>query len=372
MNRKTTIFALYLPQYYETDYNNLWWGKGYTEWTACRNAKPLFAGHNQPRQPLNDNYYTLNNVDNIRWQICLAKKYGIDGFAIYHYYSKGNKLLEVPTELIRDTPSLDIPFFLYWVNSPWKKSWFGQDNSIVWEQQFGSVHDWKQHFEYCYTFFRDKRYLQIDGKPVFAIYDAWRFSNIIEMMDLWNEWALEKGLKGIYFVKTLNRHEPNSRGPFSAVVTREPNYYFAKDEYIYERYFRKAKEIIINFINNHILYSRGSGMITLKYSYDKIWKRILKRTVKDQNTILGAFTDWDNSPRRGYNSIVMEGASPLKFNKYFRRLINKAKNTNTNMIILNAWNEWAEGAYLEPDTNNQFAYLEAIKSAKDACFCDSK
>lgn len=136
----TKIVALYLPQYYETSYNDEWWGKGYTEWTACKAAKPLFRGHCQPRVPLNDWYYDLSLKYNIKKQIDLAKKYGIDGFAIYQYYSCGKKLLDVPTEMIRDNRDLDIPFFLFWANESWKKAWFGQDNTVVWAQELSLIH----------------------------------------------------------------------------------------------------------------------------------------------------------------------------------------------------------------------------------------
>ena len=117
------VLALYLPQYHETEYNNKWWGQGYTEWTAVRGAKPLFRGHNQPRAPLDENYYDLSRREDIRRQIRTAHEYGVDGFAIYQYYSCGSKLLNIPTEMILEDPELDIPMFLFWVNEPWRKAW---------------------------------------------------------------------------------------------------------------------------------------------------------------------------------------------------------------------------------------------------------
>ena len=160
------VVALYLPQFYETDYNNKWWEKGYTEWFACKRAKPLYEGHNQPRVPLNKNYYDLSVKENIRWQMNLAKEYGIDGFAIYQYYSCGSKLLDVPVEMIRDDPTLDLPFYLYWANESWRKTWFGQDNTVVWEQKYGTEKDWKIQFEYCLRYFKDERNLKLKGNLV--------------------------------------------------------------------------------------------------------------------------------------------------------------------------------------------------------------
>ncbi len=358
------IVALYLPQFYETEYNNKWWGKGYTEWVACKRAQPLYKGHYQPRIPLNENYYNLTQKDSIRWQMKIAKEYGIDGFAIYQYYSCGSKLLDVPTEIIRDDSTLDLPFFLYWANASWQKAWFGQDQSIVWEQKYGNEDDWKKQFDYCLSFFVDKRYIKIEGKPVYAIYNPWAIPEIDRFIELWDTWAKESGLPGIYFVKTLSRKDSADQGKFSAIVTREPNYTFGRDEDILEKAIRVVSGRIISFINRKILFKFGKGIVMTKASYDKIWEKILNRSFSYENVFLGTFCDWDNSPRKSYNSIIMQGATVDKFSRYFDRLIRKAIEIKSPMIVINAWNEWAESAYLEPDTENGFGYLEAIKEAK--------
>ena len=364
MDHKKTIpliIALYLPQYYETNYNNEWWGKGYTEWTALRQAKPLFSGHNQPRVPFNNNYYDLSSRDNIKWQMDVAKEYGIDGFAIYQYYSCGNKLLEVPTELIRDDASLDLPFFLYWANDSWRKTWFGQDSTIVWEQKYGTEKDWKEQFDYCLRFFKDDRYIKIDGKPVYAIYNPWALPDGDKFLEAWEKWAIEAGLPGMYFVKNIGRRDHDNLGKYSAKITREPNYTFAHDENLFEKVARVFKTRILDWINKAFLLKRNKGIVKLKISYDDIWKKIINRNNQNDKTILGCFCDWDNSPRKSYNSIIMIGSSPIKFRYYFVQLVKKAIQIKSPMIVINAWNEWAEGAYLEPDEKYKFAYLEAIK-----------
>lgn len=363
--RDPLVVALYLPQYYETEYNNKWWEKGYTEWTALKRAKPLFPGHNQPRVPLNDNYYDLSVRDNIKWQMDLAREYGIDGFAIYQYYSCGSKLLEVPTEIIRDDPSLDLPFFLYWANESWKKAWFGQDNTVVWEQKYGIDEDWKEQFDYCLQYFKDERYIKVNGMPVYAIYNPWALPDGERFIDLWNIWAKEAGFPGIYFVKNIGSHDRDNLGKWSAKITREPNYTFAHDEGLLEKIIRVGKTRVIGFANRKFLINRGNGIVQLKPSYDVMWEKILNRDNQNEHTILGCFSDWDNSPRKSYNSMIMQGASPEKFRKYFSRLFMKALEIGSPMIVINAWNEWAEGAYLEPDEKYGFSYLEAIRSAKE-------
>lgn len=359
------IVALYLPQYYETEYNNKWWGKGYTEWVACKKAKPLFKGHNQPKVPLNDNYYDLSEKENIRWQMNLAKKYGIDGFAIYQYYSCGKKLLEVPTEMIRDDKSLDLPFFLFWANESWRMMWFGQDKKVVWPQEYGTEKDWHEQFLYCLDYFKDERYMRNEGKPVYGIYNAFNFPQINEFIDKWQIWAKEEGLEGIYFIKAMGSRDKNELGKFSAIVSREPNYTFAYDETIIEKSIRVVRSRIVDQINRNFLLEKGKGIVELRADYDDLWKRILKRKIPDDGSVcLGAFTDWDNSPRRSYNSTIIAGATAEKFGLYMKHLYRKAKKNNCPMIVINAWNEWAEGAYLEPDEKNGYGYLEAIKRIK--------
>lgn len=362
--REPLVVALYLPQYYETEYNNEWWEKGYTEWTALRRAKPLFEGHNQPRVPLNKNYYDLSVRDNIKWQMDLAKEYGVDGFAIYQYYSCGSKLLEVPTEIIRDDSSLDLPFFLYWANESWKKAWFGQDNTVVWEQRYGTEQDWKEQFDYCLAYFQDDRYIKIDGKPVYAIYNPWALPDGDHFIELWDIWAKEAGFPGIFFVKNIGSHDFDTLGKYSAKITREPNYTFAHSEKLIEKISRVAKTRVIAFVNKKFLLKRGKGIVQLKPSYDEMWKKILNRNNQDENTILGCFCDWDNSPRKSYNSMIMQGASAEKFKYYFTQLLKKAVQISSPMIVVNAWNEWAEGAYLEPDEKNGYSFLQAIKDSK--------
>ena len=364
-DRKPLVVALYLPQYYETEYNSKWWGEGYTEWTALRKANPLFKGHNQPRVPLNRYYYDLSDKANIRWQMDLAKEYGIDGFAIYQYYSCGSKLLEIPLEHIRDDHSLHLPFYLYWANQSWRKTWFGQDNKVVWEQKYGDEKEWREQFDYCLTFFQDERYIRIDNKPVYAIYNPWELPNSKRFIELWNNWAKEVGFNGIYFVKNVGSHDRDTLGMYSARITREPNYTFAHDETMIEKVLRIGRTRFVYWLNKHFLIKKGKGIVLMKESYDEIWNKILKRKGQDEHTILGCFNDWDNSPRRSYNSMIMKGASPEKFYVFFKQLLIKAREIKSPMIVINAWNEWAEGAYLEPDEKNRYGYLEAIKRANE-------
>lgn len=367
MKKKPSIFALYLPQFYQTSYNDEWWGEGYTEWTACKKARQLYVGHYQPRVPMDGNYYDLSNIESIAWQAALAREYGIDGFALYHYYSLGDKLLDVPVEALLTHTEIDIKFFLYWANESWRKAWFGQDPKIVWKQEYGGEGDWEAHFQYCLPFFKDERYHRIDGKPVFAIYKDNDLPDTDVFVGLWQRLAREAGLPGIYFIKTADFWNGSDKGPYNTIVTREPVYTNSCGMSKIDILKRKISQAFANLgykLNVPDRFKR----VAYRGSYDRAWENILEREVED-GTVLGAFCDWDNSPRRGFNSIVMEGASPEKFKTYMRRLICKAVRIHSPMIVINAWNEWAEGAYLEPDERYGNGYLAAVRDAR-LCACD--
>ena len=168
------IVALYLPQFHEVKENSEWYGNGYTDWTAVRNAKPLYKGHMQPKRPLNNNYYDLTNIEVLRWQTALAEKYGIDGFCFYHYWFDSNtRLLEKPAQILLNHKEININFCFSWVNESWKRTWSNIEKGNIWcdafdpiensdgvkdrgllvKQRFGREEEWKKHIEYLIPFF---------------------------------------------------------------------------------------------------------------------------------------------------------------------------------------------------------------------------
>ncbi|AFQ45986.1 glycoside hydrolase family 99-like domain-containing protein [Desulfosporosinus meridiei] len=374
---KTKILALYLPQYYETNYNSDWWVQGYTEWTACKQAIPLFKGHYQPKVPLNNHYYDLSRKEEIQSQIEMAKKYGIDGFVIYQYYScneseygdkngiHGSMLLNKPTEIVRESPKLNIPFCMYWANHDWRKMWFGQNPKMLWPQYYGDEADWKEFFLYNLAYFKDNRYIKVNNKPVYFIFAAWHFKEIEKFMDCWNQWAKENGFDGIFFVKTEDAHTSDQLGQFDAVYRREPFYTFAKGFSKFDFVLRLLRTRTSKLLNR-VLNKVGKGLIGYTCDYDKAWQSIITREDIGPLVIPGAFADWDNTARKRYNAQIIKGADPIKFRKYLKLLMDKCCEKQVPFIVINAWNEWAEGAYLEPDEKNAYAYLEAIENVQ-AC-----
>ena len=371
MKRKKVI-AFYLPQYHPIPENDKAHGVGFTEWTNVKKATPLYPGHNQPRIPQNDNYYSLLDPAVMRGQAALAKEYGIFGFCYYHYWFKnGKKLLEKPIELMLSDKSIDIPFVLCWANENWTRKWNGENNEIIVEQDYGDLNDLRQHVDYLCAFFRDDRYIKMDGKPILLIYKPEIIPNLKHYIKEIRNRVRENGFPGIVLMSQYPDYFFSCRHStlFDYHIQFEPK--FIQDYEVEKLNLRRRK--LKHFMLSHNL--NGAYQVLLKKyqkqkkaelvhrDYDKDWQAILDYPVEDDKTVAGAFVDWDNTPRNK-NGLVYDGVSVEKFSRYFSALSEKVEREYaSDFIFLNAWNEWAEGAYLEPDTRNGLGYLEAIREA---------
>ena len=377
--QRVRLISYYLPQYYTFKENDEWWGEGFTEWVNVKKATSLFSWHHQPHIPYNQLFYELNRNHHhtMSFQIGLAKKYGIYGFCFYHYWFKdGKKLLEIPVEKFLDDKTLDIHFCLSWANEPWTRAWDGGNKEIIMPQGYGGLEEWKRHFNYLLPFLLDKRYIKINEKPILVIYRPELIEPLNEMLELWNGLAIQAGLKGLYFISqgSIYGTSKNKSKMISSYIMYEPGFTQASFSIRRSNLLIKLREeprLLLNIMSQKIKCCLGA-VLKLKtpwwrttiLSYDLIWNSILKRKYPiDGHVIPGAFTAWDNSPRRGSNGAkIIKGASPEKFKHYFKLLCEKTLiQSNQDMIFITAWNEWAEGAYLEPDQENGYAYLEAIR-----------
>lgn len=352
----TKIIAFYLPQFHAIPENDEWWGKGFTEWTNTKAAKPLYKGHYQPREPFEDNYYNLLDNDARVWQASLAKENGIDGFCYYHYWFNGRQLLEKPLEAVLAAKEPDFPFCMCWANEPWTRAWDGGERQILMPQEYGVENDWNNHFNYLLKFFKDSRYIKVENKPVFIIYRSSSIPCREEMFSHWNKLCIENGFDGLYLVEEVNIFQDSPACTNSnAVLEFEPMFTLKNDIDFVSRIKRKMKT-----------YLRKLGFSALDiYNYDTIWNEIINRNAQYENKqkFLGAFLDWDNSARKGKNATIIKGGNPEKFEAYFSKQLKKAEDQNCQFIFVNAWNEWAEGTYLEPDKKYGSAYLKAIKNS---------
>lgn len=372
------IIAFYLPQFHNIPENSEWWGDGFTEWVNVKKAKPLFDGHDQPRVPLNNNYYNLLD-DNVKiWQANLAKKYGIYGFAYYHYWFGGKLLLEKPMEQMLKNKKIDIPFCISWANEPWTKAWVGDVKTFLITQKYGEEKEWREHFDYLLPFFQDKRYIKINGKPLFIIYRPEVIPCLNEMLDCWSNWALEEGFPGMSFAYQTNTFDlikGHDDSRFDYNIEFQPGYALMNMKKGKCDTLRALRRRVQQFVERHFgidIYRYGMSnlskvMNTNRISYDAAWEQIIKTRPTTPKNIPGAFVGWDNSPRHGERGRIFLGDTPEKFEKYMTIQINNAREYyHSDMIFMYAWNEWAEGGYLEPDTRNGYKNLEAIKKALEA------
>ena len=354
------IIAFHLPQFHRIRENDEWWGEGFTEWTNVRKSAPRYVGHHQPSVPLDHYYYDLGDQRAREWQATLARKYGVGGFCYYHYWFKGKRLLEKPCEEILATGRPDFQFCFSWANESWTRAWDGTNRSILVRQDYGTESDWEAHFHYLLPFFRDPRYITHDGLPLFLIYRPGDFPAVGDMMTSWNRWAREAGLQGICFVKTLTCFDARpARPPITASVSFEPWLTERRHASFSGRVTKLAQRAIYRA-------ARSCGLDwTFVFSYDTIWQDVLRRR-HGRNDFPGAFVGWDNTPRLGHRSRIVAGATPEKFGRFMRQLIANATQDGAPFIFVNAWNEWAEGAYLEPDEEHGYAYLQQLKAAVDS------
>lgn len=367
---KTKVIAMYLPQFHCIPENDEFWGKGFTDWVTVKKSKSLFEGHNQPRVPLNKNYYDLSLVENVEWQAKIAHENRVYGFGVYHYWFNNDKnLLTKPAEILRDSKNIKLKYFLVWDNCLWKRSWSnvaGNDwapladvpkeksngVTVLIPYILGTEPDWENHYNYMRTHFLSDNYEKKNNKPVFSIF--WYSSEIDNMCRYMNELAKKDGFDGI---EVIYKYRPYKGIPEDAnKYYYQPHYSGWEDISLPKRIWRKVLRTL------HIPLDKG----IITYDYDKVWKNLLRfaKAHPEKNVINGAFVSYDDTPRRGAtNSKIVVGETPKKFSKYLKELIAINDAHGKDYVFLTAWNEWGEGAYLEPDETTKYQYLEAVKEA---------
>lgn len=357
------IISFYLPQFHEIPENNDAWGHGFTEWTNVKKSRPLFAGHRQPRVPLHGNYYDLLDSGTLKWQTELAAAYGVDCFCFYHYWFHGRMVLERPVEGLRRMPGLPIHYCFAWANEPWTKTWHGAGGGkeILIAQDYGKEEEWEAHYQYFLPYFRDGRYLKKQNRPVLLIYKLQNIPFYNDMIRYWKRRALEDGFAGIYLLcmKGGRNHVHKSRY-VDGTVDFEPNN--TKSARLEEAGKRLAPVDAKTLIRNRVAMK--------SIAYKAINEEMLK-TPHQANEYRTVFVDYDDTPRRGSRGVVTFGSSPELFGRYLRRGLMAAQREGQEFFFLNAWNEWGEGNYLEPDTKNRYGYLNAVRSAKSILGADA-
>ncbi len=357
---KPRLIAFYLPQFYPTPENDEWWGKGFTEWTNVGRARPLFNGHYQPRVPADLGYYDLRIPEIREQQVELAREAGIEGFCYWHYWFNGRRLLDrVFTEVVESgTP--DFPFCLCWANHSWyAKTWDPKKpDTLLIEQTYGGVEDYKSHFYAMLPAFKDKRYIKVNGKLVFGIFHYQGFSDARTFMDTWQQLALANGLDGFYFFGM----DPSAKNDESYKEILKFGYDSAVVDYGTKLYhldggiggFVKKLKRKFFHIPKYITYDDYCRAETTSY----------KCAINNHPVIVPNF---DHSPRSAHRGLVLDKSTPERWGVFCKTVFDIVKNRpqEVNLVFIKSWNEWGEGNYLEPDIKYGHKYLVELRSAYD-------
>jgi len=379
---KARIIALYLPQFHPIPENDKWWGPGFTEWTNVAKARPLFKGHVQPKLPADLGFYDLRLPETREAQARLARKAGIEGFCYYHYWFGGKQLLERPFNEVVASGKPDFPFCLCWANHSWSnKTWNRksnlQANSMLMEQTYPGIEDDTAHFMSLLPAFKDPRYIRVDGKPVFFLYNPWEHTRVREWIKTWRALAQEHGLEGLYLVSMCDStltFRLNADGTRTRVLP---------DLESSAELFQSVLDMGFDAVNS---FGRRRGEMLATGKYTDIIKTILRKaglpagtTYDYAKTVKGFFApedrwenvfptvmpNWDRSPRATSWDGIYVNATPKKFEEHISRALDlvRDKDPEHRIVILKSWNEWGEGNYVEPDQEFGHGWLDAIKKA---------
>lgn len=346
------VVAFYLPQYHQIAENDRWWGEGFTDWTNVRRAKSLFVGHEQPRVPTTLGYYDLGDVAVHHAQASLAKEYGVGAFCYYAYWFGGRRLLERPLDIVLSNPDLAMPYLICWANEPWTRRWDGGENEVLMEQDHAPVRD-AGFVDAIAGHLADDRYVRVDGKPMLLLYRAGLLVDPLRTTDGLRERAQKLGLGDIHLamVQSFSHWEPIGFG-FDSAVEFPPH---GVTPNVIETALRKAP-------------SRQTSNLSTAPFEDAI-QVSLARVSPQFPWFRTVMPDWDNTARRGPRGIVYVGASPALFAQWLEEVLRWTylfHPAGERLVFVNAWNEWAEGAYLEPDTHQGSGNLAAVRAALDA------
>lgn len=350
------VIAIYLPQFHPFKENDGWWGPGFTEWTNVTRAKSLFKGHQQPKHPTDFGYYDLRLKENLIQHGKVAEGFGLNGFCFYHYWFNGKRIMNKPIDSLLTDEKYTFPYMLCWANETWSRRWLGEEKEVLIRQEY-SYEDDLLHIEWLMKSpFSDPRYIRIDGRPVLVVYRPGDLPENGRFVGLIKSEASKYGIPEPYVVGTnINNHHI---GLYDNILNFEPQLSALpgafNDGFSLKRLFRNIKSGIFSGVIKVYDYSFVKKLMAdRKFNY-KYWPCI--------------FVGWDNTPRRGKRGIVFlnQNVSSFKESLVVAKDIAQQQKTSEQFVFINAWNEWAEGNFLEPSEEFEVEYLDAIKEVFDA------
>jgi lipopolysaccharide biosynthesis protein len=375
--RKVRAIAFFLPQFHPIPENDEWWGKGFTEWRNVAGARPLFPGHEQPHIPADLGFYDLRLPETRKAQADLAREYGISGFCYYHYWFHGRQLLERPFAEVVALGEPDLPFCLCWANENWTRRWDGGEDQILIAQSY-SVEDDLEHIRNLIPVFKDERYIKINGKPLFLIYRVDLIPDPRATAALWRSEVRRAGLPGLYVCDVVSSGvgdpDPGHYGLDAAVefqpdwrdlpsVIKEP-----RNSFFRRLLIRRCIRLLSIVRPANTLPALPENLYSIHgiRSYRDLVERMMRRPEPPYKVFPCVAPRWDNSARRKRGAYIFVDATPELYGAWLKDVIKRAAHRlppGERFVFVNAWNEWAEGNYLEPDMRWGHSYLRATKDA---------
>ncbi|MBX3428468.1 MAG: glycoside hydrolase family 99-like domain-containing protein [Hyphomonadaceae bacterium] len=346
---RAQLIAFYLPQFHRIPENDAWWGAGFTEWTNVVKAVPQFLGHYQPRFPSELGFYDLTAPDVLRRQVTLAAEYDVSAFCFHYYWFSGKRLLERPLDAFLRSSGLNLGFTLCWANENWTRRWDGAEEHVLIDQRH-TPEDHARVFDDMARYLEDDRCIRIEGKPLLIVYRPGVVPNAREMTMLWRERAHRRGWPGVYIAATdaFEFEHPATLG-FDALVEFPPHGLLPR------RIGRR-----LTWLNAR----HGGAVYDYQDTAAEAIERLDRRQPKAFAHFPGVMPGWDNEARRPGAGTIFHGATPEAYARWLAAACAAAERTlppDRRLVFINAWNEWAEGAYLEPDRKWGRAFLEATR-----------
>jgi len=338
------VIALYLPQFHPIPENDDWWGPGYTEWTNVAKARRMFPWHYQPRLPGELGFYDLRLAETREAQAALAAQYGVSAFCYWHYwFGGGRRILERPFDEVLKSGRPDFPFCLGWANATWTGIWYGAPGRVLIEQSYPGDDDYRAHFESLLPAFNDPRYFRVDGRPLFYVFDPHGLPEPQRFLDLWRGWAADAGLSGLYFVGGTSGQRRSTSAVFDAFASeRVPVRVISRRDVPR----RIARRLGVAPVRSFRRYAEHMAL-----------------GIVDGPSFPVVVPGWDNTPRSGAEGVILHPPDPAIFEAQVARAathVMSAAHNGPRLVMVKAWNEWAEGCYLEPDRRYGRASLEAL------------
>jgi Glycosyltransferase WbsX len=381
------ILSFFLPQFHDDPYNDKWWGKGFNEWVNVKAAEPLFTGHDQPRVP-QDGYFKYEDAEQLISQFDTARQYGIDGFVFYHYWSKGTRLLKKPLEILLSDERVgqNSNFALCWANHSWTRSWKNRQgaNDVLLEQGYENTDEQMlEHVRFLVQCFNDKRYLKLQGAPLLFLYRPEAIPNLNRFVELLNRETMDRLGSACHIsgMVTTWQTDWSYLDGLSSVTFAQPatSLYAPIDVFSQKSASKTALFSPSSFARSlpdwakkflYPIQDRFFDKVTY-FDYEKTWNKLLAQMnyglTLDRTVHFSSFVDFDNTARYGKRARIFRGFSPQLFEEKMKEAIQLAQlNRRSGVLLINAWNEWAEGMYLQPDATYGNARLEAILQARRA------